>query len=172
MLLIAAAVRLDSPGPALFRQDRVGRGGRVFTLYKFRSMKRGAKPLRRDDGSSLVHADDERFTRVGKLIRCGLDELPQLWNVLKGDMSLVGPRPDEPDHVRLYTERDRTKLTVLPGITGMPQVSGRNTIPWKERIAIDLEYIQKRSLLLDLKILLRTVSEVLPGAKGNGETRE
>jgi len=153
---IAVAIRLDSPGDALFVQERVGRHGRLFRLLKFRTMTAGAPVQFNADGSTRVAASDARVTRVGKHLRGALDELPQLVNVLLGDMSLVGPRPDLPIHAEQYTERERDKLRVRPGITSLAAVLGRNELYWKRRIAIDLAYIDRWSLALDAKVLLAT----------------
>jgi undecaprenyl phosphate N,N'-diacetylbacillosamine 1-phosphate transferase len=154
---IAAAIRLDSRGPALFVQDRVGRDGRPYRMYKFRTMRTGAPLVLNPDGSTRADSSDQRITRVGRLLRGGLDELPQLLNVLRGEMSLVGPRPELTSQAHLYSEAERDKLAVLPGITSLAAVLGRNEIPWKERIGIDLRYIRRWRLGLDLKIMLQTV---------------
>ncbi len=158
-VLVAIAIKLDSRGPALFIQERLGRDGKLFRMYKFRTLRwePGASPRLNPDGSTRVNADDARLTRVGRWLRAGWDELPQLLNVLKGDMAIVGPRPDAPFHRKFYTEQEERKLTVLPGITGLPQALGRNEIPWRERIALDLQYIDHHSLWLDLTVLARTV---------------
>lgn len=158
MTAVAAVIRLDSPGPAFFTQDRVGKDGRVFRLYKFRTMTSGAPVQFNPDGSTRVEVGDMRVTRIGRHLRGALDELPQLLNVLKGDMSLVGPRPDMPVHAGLYTERESEKLRVRPGMTSLAAVLGRNDIPWKQRIAIDLDYVQNWSLALDARVLLATAS--------------
>lgn len=163
-LLTAMAIRLDSPGPVFYIQPRVGKEGRIFSMLKFRTMKPGSPRLFNPDGSTRVTDDDPRLTRVGKFLRRGLDELPQLLNVLKGEMSLVGPRPDEPFHVTLYQGDEKRKLSVLPGITGLPQAMGRRSVPWKERVAMDLYYVDNYSLWLDLKIALRTALAL--GRKG------
>jgi lipopolysaccharide/colanic/teichoic acid biosynthesis glycosyltransferase len=157
-LIIAVLIRLESPGPALFVQERLGRGGTIFRMYKFRSMRwePGAPPVLNSDGSTRVDADDQRLTRMGRFLRIGLDELPQIYNVLKGDMALIGPRPDAPFHRSYYCGREQDKLTVLPGMTGLPQALGRNELPWKERIALDLRYIDNYSLWLDMKIIVNT----------------
>ncbi len=156
LLAIGALIRLDSPGPALFRQARVGRGGRHFDMLKFRTMI--AAPVQfNPDGSTRVAVGDARVTRVGRRLRGALDELPQLWNVLRGDMSLVGPRPDMPVHVTQYTVEERRKLAVRPGMTSLAAVLGRNQIPWRKRIAIDLRYLDAWSLGLDLKIVAQTL---------------
>lgn len=157
MIGIALTIRLDSPGNALFIQERVGRGGRAFKLIKFRTMHVAA-PLRFNaDGSTHVDVDDARITRVGKYLRGALDELPQLLNVLRGEMSLVGPRPDMVVHRDQYTQREWRKLDVLPGITSLAAVLGRTEIPWKSRIAVDLRYIEHWSLALDAQIIAQTL---------------
>jgi lipopolysaccharide/colanic/teichoic acid biosynthesis glycosyltransferase len=162
LLLIALLVRLESPGPATYRQERVGLGGRSFTLLKFRSMVVGAE---HKGAGILVEKDDARVTRAGKILRkLSLDELPQLYNVLRGDMSLVGPRPGLRYQAELYSERQRGRLLVRPGLTGWAQVRGRKGIDWPRRIELDLEYIERISLLLDLRILFLTVGVVLKGS--------
>jgi lipopolysaccharide/colanic/teichoic acid biosynthesis glycosyltransferase/glycosyltransferase involved in cell wall biosynthesis len=162
LLGIAAAVRLTSPGPALFRQKRLGRGGREFTLYKFRTMAVNAPDLRNADGSAWSSPDDPRVTRLGHFLRnSSLDELPQLINVFKGDMSLVGPRPELPDQIRFYSDTDKRRLCARPGLTGLAQISGRNEIPWERRRQLDVEYIDRRSLSLDARVLCQTVTYVL-----------
>lgn len=169
--LIALAIRLDSPGPVFFIQERLGRGGQIFRLWKYRTMKwePQAEPVLNPDGSTRVEEHDARLTRVGRWLRLGWDELPQLWNVLRGEMALIGPRPDQPFHRQFYSPQEERKLLVLPGITGLPQATGRNEIPWKERIQLDLKYIEEYSLWLDLQILYRTVWLLLgrKGAKAN-----
>jgi lipopolysaccharide/colanic/teichoic acid biosynthesis glycosyltransferase/glycosyltransferase involved in cell wall biosynthesis len=162
--IIAVAVRVSSPGPVLFRARRAGLAGRPFDMLKFRTMRQGSPDLRNPDGSTFNAAGDPRVTHTGAwLRRTSLDELPQLWNVICGDMSLVGPRPDLPDQLRLYTEADYQRLRVRPGITGLAQVSGRNRLTWQQRRALDLEYVSARSMWLDLSILARTVPGVLFG---------
>ena len=169
-VLIAALVRATSRGPALFVQERCGLGGRVFRLYKFRTMAEDAEDQKADlahlnemSGPVFKIRNDPRITRLGAFLRkASLDELPQLWNVLKGDMSLVGPRPPTPDEVERYSARQAQRLAVIPGITGLWQVSGRSALPdfdmWLE---LDLEYGRCWSLWLDAKILLKTVVVVL-----------
>jgi len=166
-ILIALAITLDSPGPVFFIQERLGRKGRPFRMYKFRSLRwePGAPPSLNPDGSTRVDADDERLTRVGHWLRTGWDELPQLLNVLKGQMAIIGPRPDAPFHRQFYTEAEVRKLTVLPGITGLSQALGRNDIPWKQRIALDLDYIDHYSLWLDLTVVARTL-QILVSRRG------
>jgi lipopolysaccharide/colanic/teichoic acid biosynthesis glycosyltransferase len=163
-LLLAAmlAIRLESPGPVIYHQRRAGRGGRPFGVLKLRTMVDGAEHI----GAGLaVNANDSRITRVGALLRrSSLDELPNLLNVLRGEMTLIGPRPTLPAQVDQYTERQRGRLAVKPGITGWAQVNGRASLPWAERIELDLYYVEHRSLLLDLRILLRTPAMVLGGS--------
>ncbi len=171
MALVALAIKLDSPGPVIFRQQRVGENGQLFTMYKFRSMVVGAEKLQYlvnevDEQGRLIHkkADDPRVTRVGRFIRrTSLDELPQLFNVLKGDMSLVGPRPEVPWLVEKYELWQRKRFAVPQGITGWWQVNGRSDKPMHLHTEDDLYYIQNYSLWLDLLILLKTVFVVLRG---------
>jgi lipopolysaccharide/colanic/teichoic acid biosynthesis glycosyltransferase len=161
-VLIALAIRLDSPGRVLFRQRRLGRDGVPFTLYKFRTMVKNAPDLRNADGSTFNSPCDRRVTRLGRLLRSSsLDELPQLFNILAGAMSVVGPRPDQVDQARFYSGDEWRRNLVKPGITGLAQVSGRNAILWAARKQLDLEYVARQSLLLDLEILLRTLPCVL-----------
>ena len=157
LLLIGAAVRLDSPGGALFRQERVGRDGRRFEMIKFRSMQAGAPVQYNPDGSTKVAAVDARVTRVGRYLRGGIDELPQLINVLRGDMSLVGPRPDLPVHAATYTDEEREKLIVRPGMTSLAAVLGRNEIVWRTRMQIDLRYVAQWDLGVDARIIAQTL---------------
>jgi undecaprenyl phosphate N,N'-diacetylbacillosamine 1-phosphate transferase len=162
LLLIALAIRLDSTGEVLFRQKRTGRGGRPFTLFKFRTMFVDSPDLRNSDGSTYNGREDARVTRVGRFLRTtSLDELPQLFNVLAGDMSLVGPRPDLVDQTSYYGPDQWRRLIVRPGITGLAQINGRNGIPWADRTLLDLEYVSNLSLQKDGQILWRTVGYVL-----------
>jgi undecaprenyl phosphate N,N'-diacetylbacillosamine 1-phosphate transferase len=159
---VALAVFLSSPGPVVFRQLRLGVRGRPFWLLKFRTMYVGAQDLRNPDGSAYSSDTDSRVTPVGRLLRqTSLDELPQLINVLRGEMSLVGPRPDQLDQLRFYSEQEKRKLLVKPGITGLAQISGRNNIPWERRKALDIEYVERQSFWLDLQILAKTIPYVL-----------
>ena len=150
----AVAVKLEDGGPVLFRQSRVGRNGEDFELLKLRSMVVGAEGR----GAGLaVDRGDARITRVGRFLRrTSIDELPQLWNVVRGDMSVIGPRPTLRYQVDRYTERQRRRLEVRPGLTGWAQIHGRATLPWDERIELDVWYVEHRSPAVDLKILLRT----------------
>lgn len=160
--LLGAAVRAGSPGPVFFRQRRLGRNGVPFTIWKFRTMHENAADLRNADGSAVCLQDDARVTSLGAWLRnASLDELPQLWNVLAGDMSLVGPRPDQADQLAYYTPRERAKLAMRPGITGLAQIAGRNRISWRERKEIDAQYAERWSLALDFAILLKTIPYVL-----------
>jgi lipopolysaccharide/colanic/teichoic acid biosynthesis glycosyltransferase len=156
------AIRLESAGHPIYRQRRIGLDGRPFDVLKLRTMVDGAEHI----GAGLaVNENDSRITRVGAFLRrTSLDELPNLLNVLRGDMSLIGPRPTLPVQVEQYTDRQRGRLQVKPGITGWAQVNGRTSLPWSERIELDLFYIAHRSLLLDLRILRRTVAIVLGGS--------
>lgn len=158
-VLISIAIKLTSKGPVFFHQDRVGINGRIFKLYKFRTMVVGAENI----GAGLsVAGNDVRITKAGAILRkTSLDELPQLFNVLKGDLSLVGPRPTVPQHLEYYGEFERRRLEVKPGITGLAMVRGRGSVPWSVRIKYDVEYVENFSLWLDLKILLQTVWVVL-----------
>ena len=150
----ALAVKLEDRGPVLFRQGRVGKDGVDFELFKLRSMVVDAE--RRGAGYA-VDRGDTRITRVGRFLRrTSIDELPQLWNVVRGDMSVIGPRPTLRYQVDRYTERQRRRLEVRPGLTGWAQIHGRATLPWDERIELDVWYVEHRSPLVDLKILLRT----------------
>jgi lipopolysaccharide/colanic/teichoic acid biosynthesis glycosyltransferase len=152
---IALAVRLDSSGPAFFRQERAGRGMRPFMMMKFRTMRTDVDPF----GVSPKGARDPRLTRLGRWLReLSLDELPQLWNILKGEMSLVGPRPLYMSQARAFTPRQRRRLEVPPGITGLAQLRGRGEIPHEEKLEIDVAYVERASLRLDLAILLRSIA--------------
>jgi lipopolysaccharide/colanic/teichoic acid biosynthesis glycosyltransferase len=160
-LIAAIAIRLESPGPMLYRQRRVGRDGVIFELFKLRTMRQGADPI---GVGTAVTAADPRVTRVGRLLRrYSLDELPNLFNVLRGEMRIVGPRATLPAQVELYTPRQRRRLDLRPGVTGWAQIHGRAGIPWEERIELDVWYVEHRSLRLDLKILARTPAALLGG---------
>lgn len=170
--LVALCIKLTDGGPVLFRQTRVGRWGREFPFPKFRSMVVNADALKdsllaasdHGQGVTFKMKRDPRITTIGRIIRkLSIDELPQLWCVLKGDMSLVGPRPPVPREVALYTLADRRRLDVVPGLTCIWQVSGRADIPFDRQVELDVEYIQSRSLWLDIKLLLKTVPAVLLG---------
>lgn len=160
MLIIGVMIRIDSPGPALFRQERLGKGGKPFTMYKFRSMRVDAEK----NGPQWADKDDDRCTKMGRFIRASrLDELPQLWNILKGDMSFVGPRPERAcfyDEFETYIPGFRNRLWVKPGLTGHAQVNGGYDLLPEEKIVFDMEYIEKQSLKMDLVCILKTVQIV------------
>ena len=150
----ALAVKLEDGGPVLFRQTRVGKAGADFELLKLRTMVEGAE---RQGAGYAIDRGDPRITSVGRVLRrTSIDELPQLWNVLRGDMSVVGPRPTLRYQVERYTERQRRRLEIRPGLTGWAQIHGRATLPWADKIELDVWYVEHRSPLVDLKILLRT----------------
>jgi lipopolysaccharide/colanic/teichoic acid biosynthesis glycosyltransferase len=162
LLAAAIAIRLSSSGPVIYRQRRVGRDGVVFQMFKLRTMRVGADPA---GVGTAVTVADPRVTGVGRLLRrFALDELPNLFNVLRGDMRIVGPRATLPAQVELYTPRQRRRLDLRPGVTGWAQIHGRAGIPWEERIELDVWYVEHRSLRLDLKILARTPGALLGGA--------
>lgn len=175
MLIVAAAIRLDSPGPSLFRQDRVGLGGRTFVLYKFRTMRTDApddehrqlvtsqlRGGRNGDGQLQKLVDDQRVTRLGQVLRrWSIDELPQLINVLRGDMSLVGPRPCLPWEAEMFSDEHRRRFAVQPGLTGLWQVSGRGGLTMHKALDLDVEYVDRRSVSLDLALLARTPAALL-----------
>ncbi|HEY4280442.1 MAG TPA: sugar transferase [Conexibacter sp.] len=159
--LAAAAIRLESPGHPIYTQTRVGKDGRQFQIYKLRTMVRGAEFT----GAGLaIQEGDDRITRVGSFLRrTSLDELPNLWNVVRGEMSIVGPRPTVQVQVDQYTDRQMGRLAVKPGLTGWAQINGRASLPWAQRIELDLWYVEHHSLRLDLRILARTWRLVVKG---------
>lgn len=168
--IIAILIKLTSPGPVFFTQQRCGQDGRMFQCHKFRTMVPDAIGLlERDPELKMVYTEqwklsrDPRITTVGRVLRkTSLDELPQLWNVIKGDMSIVGPRPVQPDEMRMHYGRNAAEVTVArPGMTGLWQISGRSTLPYEQRVAIDLDYVRRRSMVFDLLIILRTVPALL-----------
>jgi lipopolysaccharide/colanic/teichoic acid biosynthesis glycosyltransferase len=161
LALAALAIRLESRGPMFYRQRRVGRHGRPFELWKLRTMVPGAESL----GAGIyVLEGDPRITRVGRLLRrFSFDELPNLVNVLRGEMAIVGPRPTVQEQVDRYTERQLRRLEVKPGITGWAQINGRTSLPWPERIELDVWYVEHRSLRLDVRILARTARMLASG---------
>lgn len=170
-LLIAICVRIDSPGPIIFSQKRLGFGGRAFVFYKFRSMRTDAEISRQKilhlnevSGPIFKIRNDPRITRVGRLLRrYSIDELPQIFNVLKGDMSFVGPRPPLPEEVANYEDWQLKRLSIIPGITCLWQISGRSKLSFDEWVNLDLKYIESRSLWLDACILLKTIPAVISG---------
>jgi lipopolysaccharide/colanic/teichoic acid biosynthesis glycosyltransferase len=161
LLAAAIAIRLESRGAVLYRQRRVGRDGVIFEMFKLRTMRRGADPV---GVGTAVTVEDPRVTRVGRLLRrFSLDELPNLFNVLRGEMRIVGPRATLPAQVELYTPRQLRRLDLRPGVTGWAQIHGRAGIPWEERIELDVWYVEHRSLRLDLSILVRTPGALIGG---------
>jgi lipopolysaccharide/colanic/teichoic acid biosynthesis glycosyltransferase len=161
LALAALAIRLESRGPVFYRQRRVGRHGRPFELWKLRTMVRGAESM---GAGVYVLEGDPRITRVGRLLRrFSFDELPNLVNVLRGEMAMVGPRPTVQEQVDRYTDRQLRRLEVKPGITGWAQINGRTSLPWPERIELDVWYVEQRSLRLDLRILARTARMLASG---------
>lgn len=165
--VIAIAIRLSSRGPALFRQQRAGRNGKPFVFYKFRTMKLEVDPF----GPSPKSGDDPRLTKVGKFLReYSLDELPQLFNVLKGDMSIVGPRPLYISQMAEWDERQKKRLLVKPGLTGLAQISGRGALTREEKLEFDVKYVETASLLTDIRIIMATIARVF-GRSGIYEKR-
>ena len=161
-IFVAPAIYFADRGPVFYNAERLGRNGKIFKMYKFRSMRMNAPDLRNADGSTFNSEDDPRLTRIGKFIRkTSLDEAPQIFNVLKGDMSIIGPRPDLPEHRRLYEGSEERKLDIRPGVSGYNQAYFRNTAPWKERIKNDIYYIDHLSIWLDVKIFFITAAMVL-----------
>ncbi|MEC2340584.1 sugar transferase [Weizmannia sp. CD-2023] len=168
-LVVAVLIKIEDPkGTVFFKQVRVGKNGKTFYMYKFRSMVSDAEEKLKDllryneiEGAMFKLKEDPRVTKIGKFIRkTSIDELPQLWNVLKGEMSLVGPRPPLPREVESYTDYDRQRLLVTPGCTGLWQVSGRNSLSFYEMVELDLQYIKKRNILYDIKIIFKTFYEL------------
>jgi lipopolysaccharide/colanic/teichoic acid biosynthesis glycosyltransferase len=160
-LIVAPIIYLEDRGSVFYNAPRVGKGGRSFVMYKYRSMRMGAPDLKMEDGSTYNSADDPRQTRIGAFLRkTSLDELPQVINVLKGDMSFIGPRPDLAEEVALYQGDEGRKLEVLPGISGYAQVYGRNALAWHDRLALDVYYVDHQDFLLDARIFFKTFAVV------------
>jgi lipopolysaccharide/colanic/teichoic acid biosynthesis glycosyltransferase len=170
-LLVALLIKLDSPGPVFFRQIRAGLGGRPFVMYKFRSMRAGADAQKQDlhalnekDGPIFKIRNDPRMTKVGRMLRkTSIDEMPQLWNVVKGDMTFVGPRPPTIDEVANYRPWQRRRLARTGGLTCIWQVSGRSEIGFEEWVRMDLRYVERQNMLLDLKLVAKTAGAVVSG---------
>jgi len=161
-VVIGALIKLDSKGAVFFVQERAGKDGKIFRAYKLRTMVDNAVAM----GGGKISQDDPRITRVGKYIRWGIDELPQLINVFKGDMSLVGPRPTLVEQVERYTKEHRRRLEMKPGVTGWALINGRNTLSWPEKIELDIWYVDHWSLWLDVKILIKTLWVVIIKREG------
>jgi undecaprenyl phosphate N,N'-diacetylbacillosamine 1-phosphate transferase len=162
LAIIGPIIYFQDKGTIFYNSPRLGKDGRVFKMFKLRSMKLNAPDLRNADGSTFNAEDDPRLTKVGKFIRkTSLDETPQLLNIIKGDMSIIGPRPDLPEHIELYENNEKRKLEIRPGVTGYNQAYFRNTVPWKERIQNDIYYIDHLSWWLDIKIFIKTAISVL-----------
>lgn len=162
LAIIGPIIYFQDKGSIFYNAPRLGKDGKVFKMYKFRSMKMNAPDLRNEDGSTFNAEDDPRLTKIGKFIRkTSLDETPQLLNIIKGDMSIIGPRPDLPEHHDLYEDNEERKLEIRPGVTGYNQAYYRNTVPWKERIQNDIYYIDHLSWWLDIKIFFKTAISVL-----------
>lgn len=160
--ILGPIIYFQDRGTIFYNAPRLGKDGKIFKMYKLRSMKINAPDLRNEDGSTFNAEDDPRLTKIGKIIRkTSLDETPQLLNILKGEMSIIGPRPDLPEQQSLYEGIERRKLEVRPGVTGFNQAYYRNTIPWKERIKHDIYYVDNLSFWLDVKIFCRTAISVL-----------
>ncbi|MDF1616961.1 sugar transferase [Petrocella sp. FN5] len=162
LAFIGPMIYFQDKGSIFYNAPRLGKNGKVFKMYKLRSMKMNAPDIRNEDGSTFNAEDDPRLTKIGKFIRkTSLDETPQLLNIIKGDMSIIGPRPDLPEHKELYEGNEVRKLEVRPGVTGYNQAYYRNTIPWKERIKHDIYYIDHLTILMDIKVFLKTAVSVL-----------
>lgn len=171
--ICAIAIKIEDRGPVFYYGERLGKNGRIFKMFKLRSMKVNAPDLRNADGSTYNSEVDPRMTRTGKILRkTSLDEFPQILNVFKGDMSFIGPRPDLPEHLNYYTGEEIRKLDVLPGISGYNQAYYRNAAEWKQRLQNDIYYVDNISLLLDIKILFKTIYGILlrRGIYGTGQT--
>jgi len=162
LIVIGPIIYFQDKGSIFYNAPRLGKDGKIFKMYKFRSMKMNAPDLRNEDGSTFNAEDDPRLTSIGKFIRkTSLDETPQLLNIIKGDMSIIGPRPDLPEHMDMYEGNESRKLEIRPGVTGFNQAYFRNTVPWKERIKNDIYYIDNLSCWMDVKIFIKTALSVL-----------
>lgn len=173
LIVVGPTIYFSDKGSIFYNADRLGKDGFVFKMYKFRTMRMNAPDIRNSDGSTYNSDVDPRLTRIGNFLRkTSLDEVPQFLNVLKGDMSLIGPRPDLPEHLSLYEGNEVRKLSVRPGLTGYNQALYRNTIPWKERIQNDIYYIDNMTFILDLKIIVMTIFTVVGQNKVYIQNRE
>lgn len=160
--IVALLIYIEDQGKIFYNSHRLGKNGEVFVMYKFRSMQENAPDIRKDDGSTFNSKEDPRLTKVGKFIRkTSLDETPQILNVIKGEMSIIGPRPDLPGQKKLYKDNEERKLEVKPGITGYNQAYFRNNIPWKKRIEKDIYYIDHLTFIFDIKIIFKTIISIL-----------
>ncbi|MEY8304588.1 sugar transferase [Anaerosalibacter bizertensis] len=162
LIVFGPIIYFEDRGPIFYNAPRLGKNGKIFKMYKFRSMKMNAPDIRNKDGSTFNSEDDPRLTKIGRFIRkTSIDETPQLLNIIKGDMSIIGPRPDLPEHRKLYEGNEERKLEIRPGVTGYNQAYFRNTVSWKKRIQNDIYYIDNVSLWLDIKIFFKTILSVL-----------
>lgn len=162
LIIIGPIIYFQDKGSIFYNAPRLGKGGKIFKMYKFRSMKMNAPDIRNEDGSTFNSEDDPRLTKIGNFIRkTSLDETPQLLNIIKGDMSIIGPRPDLPEHVELYEGNEIRKIEIRPGVTGYNQAYFRNTIPWKERIKNDIYYIDHLTMWMDIRVFFKTAVSVL-----------
>ena len=162
LVVVGPMIYFQDKGSIFYNAPRLGKDGEIFKMYKFRSMKMNAPDLRNEDGSTFNAEDDPRLTKIGKFIRkTSLDETPQLLNIIKGDMSIIGPRPDLPEHMELYEGNEVRKLEIRPGVTGYNQAYFRNTVPWKERIKNDIYYIDHLTMWMDIKVFFKTAVSVL-----------
>lgn len=157
-LVVGMFIYKEDKGPIFYKAKRLGKNGETFKMYKFRTMKVNAPDIRNEDGSTFNSEDDSRVTKTGSFLRkSSIDEIPQILNVISGDMSIIGPRPDLPEHYELYQGNEKRKLEIRPGITGYNQAYYRNSIPWKKRIKNDIYYINNLSLWMDIKVMLKTI---------------
>ena len=162
IIIVGLLIKIEDNGPVFYLSDRIGKNGKIFKMFKFRSMKINAPDIRLEDGSTYNSVDDERVTKMGKIFRkTSIDEIPQIINIFKGDMSFVGPRPDSAMWLQNYTDEEKIILTVLPGITGYNQAINRNAVSTKEKLQNDIIYVNKMSLIFDVKIILLTIKSVL-----------
>jgi len=161
-IFVGPAIYFQDKGPIFYNAPRLGKNGKVFKMYKFRSMKMNALDIRNEDGSTFNAENDPRLTKIGKFIRkTSIDEIPQILNILIGDMSFVGPRPDLPEALVIYNDMQKNKINTRPGITGYSQAYYRNSIQMDEKFNIDVKYVEKLSFLLDIKIILKTIISIL-----------
>lgn len=164
IIVVGFLIKLEDRGSIFYLGERLGQHGRTFRMYKFRSMKVNAEDIRNNDGTTFNSAEDPRLTKIGKILRqTSIDEIPQIINVLKGDMSFIGPRPDLPEHKLFYNDYEKRKLIMRPGLTGYNQAYFRNSIEWKRRLKNDVYYIENVSCWLDIKIIFKTVQSVIFG---------